>query len=70
MLKLITARFAGKCAETGRPLKVGDQILYDSESRKAYHRHSDKALQFAPLDETTILASETEALNNWWISKK
>jgi predicted Mrr-cat superfamily restriction endonuclease len=34
--KIMTSRFAGECAESGRKIKKGDTIIYFPFSRKAY----------------------------------
>jgi hypothetical protein len=70
MLKLITARFPGKCAETSKPIRPGDEILYDTDERKAYHRLSNKALEFQPMDETAQIAFDTEQFYDRWLSKE
>lgn len=32
----LNAKFAGVCARTGRPIKKGDPITYDTRTRRAY----------------------------------
>jgi hypothetical protein len=42
------AKFVGKDANTGMPIRVGDEIVYDTETRKAYHddrEHGDDNLK-------------------------
>ena len=36
MLKTMTAKFKGICCKTGATINVGDIIVYDSVSRKAW----------------------------------
>jgi hypothetical protein len=36
MLKTITAKYRGKCSISGAPINPGDQITFDTVSRKAY----------------------------------
>jgi len=36
-MKKITAKFYSFCTETGKTLKKGDTIYFDTETRKAYH---------------------------------
>ncbi len=43
MLKRMTAKFNGKCAQTGAPIYRGDDITYDTVSRKAYLLEHDDA---------------------------
>jgi hypothetical protein len=43
MLKRMTAKFNGKCAQTGAPIYSGDDITYDTVSRKAYLLEHDDA---------------------------
>jgi hypothetical protein len=38
--KVIKARFNSICAETGKQLKKGDDILYYPNDKKAYHLDS------------------------------
>ena len=37
-MRLIIAKFNSKCAETGKPLRRGDEIYFDTNTRKAYHK--------------------------------
>jgi hypothetical protein len=37
-MRLIKAKFHSRCAETGRPLIKGDEIYFDTTTRKAYHK--------------------------------
>jgi hypothetical protein len=63
MLKQMTARFSSKCAETGKPLNKGDQIIYDPIARKAYHLESQKAGECeAPDNDALLVAAQTNAL--------
>ena len=42
------AKWVGKDANTGMPIRVGDEIVYDTETRKAYHddrEHGDDNLK-------------------------
>jgi hypothetical protein len=80
MFRMITARFNGKCAETGKPLLKGSQIGYDDIARKAYHLDSDKAKN--ELDpnipategkpgnnhDALLVQAETEAFYDSWYS--
>jgi hypothetical protein len=36
MLKTMTAKYRGKCSISGAPINPGDQITFDTVSRKAY----------------------------------
>jgi hypothetical protein len=33
-MRVITAKFDSKCAETGRPIKKGDACVYDPQTKK------------------------------------
>jgi len=47
MRKRMIAKFVGKDANTGFPIGVGDEIVYDTETRKAYlddREHKDDDL--------------------------
>lgn len=35
-MKTITAKFNSKCTTTGQPIKRGERISYDPQSKKAY----------------------------------
>ena len=39
MRKRMIAKWVGKDANTGMPIRVGDEIVYDTETRKAYHHY-------------------------------
>lgn len=41
----MTARFAGKCAETGRDIAKGQECAYYPASRKVYHVDSKQAAE-------------------------
>jgi hypothetical protein len=48
MRKRMIAKWVGKDANTGMPIRVGDEIVYDTETRKAYHddrEHGDDNLK-------------------------
>jgi hypothetical protein len=49
MLKRMTAKFDGKCAMSGFPISKGDDIMYDTVSRKAYIMEHDDAMPIAAL---------------------
>jgi hypothetical protein len=36
MLKMMTARYPGKCSRTGAPIYPGDSIAYDTGTRRAW----------------------------------
>lgn len=42
----ITVKYAGTCAETGRPLKPGDRAIYYPTSGKLYHPESEQAAEY------------------------
>ena len=42
-MKFITAKFASKCAETGKVVNEGDECLYDPNQRKVYCSGSKQA---------------------------
>ncbi len=44
MVKFIEARFSSTCAETGKPIRKHDSILYDTVTKKVYCSRS-KAYQ-------------------------
>ena len=50
--RLITARFASTCPETGRAISKGDEIAYYPRTKSAYHSTSKaddevRGMQFA-----------------------
>jgi hypothetical protein len=47
MLKRMTAKFNGKCAMSGFPITKGDDIMFDTVSRKAYIMEHDDAMPVA-----------------------
>lgn len=40
MKKVIIARFNSKCAGTGKAIRKGTSMLYDTVSKKCYHKDS------------------------------
>lgn len=36
-LRTLVARYDGTCAACGKPVRSGDRIAYDSDTRAAYH---------------------------------
>ena len=44
MLKIIPAKFKGICCKTGATINVGDIIVYDSVTRKAWLTVDDDRL--------------------------
>ena len=42
-MKKIFARFASRCAETGNPIKKGEQMYYDYATKKCYCMASNEA---------------------------
>jgi hypothetical protein len=45
-MKLITAKFNGRCCETGKAIKKGDNIGYDPASKQAFHAESPSVARF------------------------
>lgn len=45
-MKKITARFKSRCAETGKPIKKGDEMVYDYTAKKCYCMSSETAKKF------------------------
>lgn len=39
-MKKITAKINSKCAETGRPIKKGEEMIYDYSGKKCYSFYS------------------------------
>lgn len=44
--RMIVARFDSVCAETGKQIKKGDEVLYDPRSKKVYCKGSKSAQHF------------------------
>jgi hypothetical protein len=42
----LTAKFAGKCAETGAPIKKGELCIYYPSSREIFHPNSKTAAEY------------------------
>lgn len=42
----IIARFDGKCAETGKPIRAGDVCVYYPSSKSVFHLTSKQAATF------------------------
>ena len=41
-LKIITAKYGSRCAETRRPIKAGDIILYNPSTKRTWCNTSKK----------------------------
>jgi len=41
-MKKITAKYARKCAETGKAIRKGEEMYYDYANRKCYHISTNK----------------------------
>ena len=42
MQKRMTAKYSGKCARTGHPIRPGDEIIYDTATREVWHDPEDE----------------------------
>ena len=42
MQKRMIAKYAGKDARTGAPIRKGDEIIFDTATRKAWHTDEDE----------------------------
>lgn len=43
--RLMTAKYASVCPETGKPIAAGDEIAYYPKEKKAYHASSNAAAE-------------------------
>ena len=41
MIKTMRAKYAGRCARTGAPIRPGDEIAYDTATRRAWITDED-----------------------------
>lgn len=55
MLKRMTAKFNGKCAMSGFPITKGDDIMFDTVSRKAYIMEHDDAMPIATPEPNKVI---------------
>ena len=44
--RMITVKYDTKCAETGKPLKKGEQTLYYPKGKALYHPDSEQAADY------------------------
>lgn len=66
-MKKITAKFNSICAENGKKIKKGEQMVYDYANRKPYHLTSNKA-QELDIDHNTanmVQANEEAYFDNF-----
>jgi hypothetical protein len=42
MQKRMIAKYAGKDARTGAPIRAGDEIIFDTTTRQAWHTDEDE----------------------------
>jgi hypothetical protein len=45
-IKIMYAKYRGTCSRTGAPINPGDQIHYDTETRRAWITDDDDGLTF------------------------
>lgn len=50
MKKRMIAKYSGIDSRTGLPIRKGDEIIYDTETRKAYITDDDDQLTFQSAD--------------------
>jgi len=50
MQKRMIAKYSGIDSRTGYPIRKGDEIIYDTETRKAYITDDDDGLTFQSTD--------------------
>ena len=43
MIKIMRAKYPGRCSRTGAPIRPGDEIAYDTATRTAYITCEDDA---------------------------
>jgi hypothetical protein len=55
MLKRMTAKFNGKCAMSGFPITKGDDIMFDTVSRKAYIMEHNDAMPVATPEHNNVI---------------
>lgn len=63
-MKKITAKFHSFCTETGKTLKKGDTIYFDTNTRKAYHITAPYPNSQADNDKAYVNAQEDAYWNN------
>ena len=56
MIKTMFAKYKGTCSRTGMPIRPGDHIQYDTETRRAWITHEDDFRHVEPEPEETYLA--------------
>lgn len=60
-MKQIAARFNSKCAETGKPLRRGETIFYDTATKKAYHPTAKAVTEGSANDEAKNTSAYIQA---------
>lgn len=60
-MKLMTAKYKGTCAETGKPIRRGDVIYFDPQNRKVYCTDATAPQDRRPAD-ASVAAYETAQL--------
>lgn len=57
--RFLTAKYAGKCKETGKEIKAGDPILYHPSDKSVYCQDSKTYKEFADAEfDRTVLGHE------------
>jgi hypothetical protein len=62
-MKKITAKFASKCSASGLPIKKGETIWYDTDSKKVYKDGKQPEIN---QDALHVQANEDAYFDNWY----
>ena len=66
MQKVMRAKYRGRCAISGAPINVGDEITYCTDTRKAWLVEPDDM----QIDSTTYLGNKKRVSDVFQIGKK
>jgi hypothetical protein len=66
MIKYMNAKFRGTCATTGRPIRRGDEIAFDTVTRKAYLKGKEPVKGQEEDQAGRMIADmENDAMDRW-----
>lgn len=65
MLRYITAKFESQCAETGKPIKVGDRVVFNDRTKKVYASGSPTQQQFIKDRKPKTTRRRKDKYYNW-----
>jgi hypothetical protein len=67
MIKIMLAKYKGTCSRTGAPIRPGDEIAYDTDTRQAWITDEDDYRHAEP-EETYLARARGAYVSHVWQS--